>query len=190
MARRKYNPRALVGLTVLIGSVVMVSAVLAGWTSEARDDLRETRARLDRYYAVAAQRGRFEDELTRLKTLQRQNVEQFVRGPTVAQASASLQEYLDRVVKTHGSRIQSVQVLDARAQDDLEPLMMRINLTGDDRALRSILHDLETGQPAIIVSGIRVEPDNNMRRYRAEVPGSDHSLDVTLDIRAFREPQQ
>jgi general secretion pathway protein M len=94
-------------------------------------------------------------------------------------ANANLQAHLKGLAETAGVQLQSVRALPNRTVGTLPFIGARIELSGHVAAIQSLLHSLEGGTAALIVTSAILRPNQIAR-----LPNSKEEplLDVQLDV--------
>ncbi len=102
----------------------------------------------------------------------------FLQGTTPALAGADLQARMTDLATARGARVQSAQVMEEREEENgFRRIAVQLRLSADPRALRDLLHAVESGRPRLMVDGLAV---------RALRLGTDQ-MDVTFTVIGFLE---
>jgi general secretion pathway protein M len=102
----------------------------------------------------------------------------FLQGVTPALAGADLQSKMTDLATARGARVQSTQVMEEReAEDGFRRIAVQVRVAADPRALRDLLHAVESGRPRLLVDGLAV---------RSLAFGTEQ-MDVTFTVIGFLE---
>ncbi len=98
-------------------------------------------------------------------------------------AVAILQDQVQSIISAAGARLTSTQALPVEPGQGHRRIGLRLQFAADIEALRRILHDLESGRPAVVLDNLFV------RGRTSRAVGAVNPLDVRVDVFAFkREP--
>ena len=98
-------------------------------------------------------------------------------------AVAILQDKVQSIISAAGARLTSTQALAVEPGQGHRRIGLRLQFAADIEALRRILHDLESGRPAVVLDNLFV------RGRTSRAVGAVNPLDVRVDVFAFkREP--
>jgi hypothetical protein len=138
-----------------LGAVIAICAAVAGFAlqirSDARDDLDEKRAAFVRFMAVPAGRTGAAVAVGRAPPAA------LIEAPTQGQAGAQLEAYLSRLARAQGASVMSSGVEGERKG---EPGAIRVQATLEAslRAMQSLVYQLETGTPYVVLESLTLQP--------------------------------
>ncbi len=171
--------RLAAGALVAVAAVALLLPLLAlradlvAEIERAQQQMEHQQRLLDRRPALERQR----------EALKAAGSPDFLQGATPALAGADLQARMTDLATARGARVQSTQVMDAQGVDGHDDdagfrrIAVQMRVAADPRALRDLLHAVESGRPRLLVDGLAV---------RALAFGTDQ-MDVTLTVIGFLE---
>ncbi len=169
----------LLGLVLLAGVIPLVSATL-----ERYEQKQDMLFRLNRARQTVARKPAVMAETEQAKQmLQQQNY--FIPKATAALASADLQNFIKTSVAAVGGQLTSTQVLPAREENGVNRVMIKVRMTVDMDMLRSILYDVETSQPWMIVDEIDIRPVRGRRNRKTRKVEPTNMLNVNFQVSGF-----
>jgi general secretion pathway protein M len=172
----------LLGVALLGGHRLIVAPLLGAYQQGERD-IEDARTLLQRYRALAEQRPRLAERLAEQEE-RAAAAAGYLEGPSDALAAAQLQDRVKSVVEAAGGELRSTQILPAEAlEGDLgfRRTTIRVQIAVTIEGLASILYELETGQPYLLIDDVTVRQERVRRRRRSE-PESEPILDVNLEL--------
>jgi general secretion pathway protein M len=105
----------------------------------------------------------------------------FLDAPTQGLASAQLQAYLAQVAGAEQAGLISSGLDSAKRDDPSDTIRLQATLDVSLSALQSMLYQLESGSPYVLVEALTVQPAG----AAAGRPAEDPLLRATLSLRAF-----
>lgn len=174
-SRRLAIATALVAVLLAVGAVILPVARAHGDLS-AR--IERERGRLELYRRLGDQAPAIEADRRRLMEGPAGAAAGggFVAGATDALATAALQARLAALVQEQGLRLLSSEGLPAEADGDFRRHGARASLSGGMRGIRDLLHAIEAGAPALIVSNLSI------RQYDAQ----GRAIEATIAVQGWR----
>jgi general secretion pathway protein M len=164
----------------VLGVFVVVCVGLIGWSLEVRADaaqaLSDRQDVLARLEAGARTRGDAHGTLTRAKA----PPAAFVDAPTLGLASAALEAHVIQLAGHHATLV-SFAVQSGLANDAGDAIHIEASMDVGQRALQSLLYELESGTPYVFVESMTVRP----AAAAVQAGASDPQLRVTLGLRAL-----
>lgn len=124
---------------------------------EYSDSVQDLEFRLARYRRVAAEKDSWARRAQEIK--QKSSVsEHYISRDTAALASADLQTLIKETVNNSGGELISTQVTPEQQEDQLTRISVRVRMNGSTRALRDVLHAIETAKPLLWVDSVNLRP--------------------------------
>lgn len=161
------------GLVALAVAAVMAPAL--GFRADLVEETAQAERQLDHQRRLLERRPALERQRDALKSA---GSPDYLQGTTPALAGAELQARLTDLATARGARVQSAQVMEEREEEGgFRRIAVQLRLGADPRALRDLLHAVESGRPRLLVDGLAI---------RALVAGSDQ-MDVTVTVIGFLE---
>ncbi len=175
---------ALIFLVVLV-SVVAVAVIypLAASYAANRATLADMQFQLEGYERLAAGQSVVEARLTQL---QRHDVTKvlYLTGDTPELASASMQQYLKKIVDTGAGQVISTQVMPEQADELPLRAGLRVNMKANIDSLLQIFYRLEAGRPMLFLDNVMISAPPGNRSQTSNRPGAG-LLDVRFDMFGF-----
>lgn len=171
---------AVVLMLVLLGVIMpLVAKALA---------LNEEKAsllfRLQRYQRIIDRKDEVFANIDKLKAgYRRQGY--FSRQETAPLASADLQQVIKNAIATAGGQLTSTQVLPPKKDGEFTGIAVKVRMSGDIRALRSVLYQIETAMPLLVIDELDVRPQRGRRNRRTRKIVPSNQLNITFQVSAF-----
>lgn len=167
-------------ILVLAGIIVpTVSRVM-----EYQDSIEQLVFRIQRYKRVIASQ---DEVFEQVEETSDQIVAQgyFSNQETVALASAELQKFIKETVSTAGGELTSTQVLPQKQQGELTRIAVKIRLSGKMDMLRSVLYEIETAKPLLIVEKLDITPVRGKRNRKTRKVEPTGNMKVNLEVVSY-----
>lgn len=164
----------LIVLAIMVYSLLINPFVIA--YSNATDDIDDLWYRIEKYQVTADKYNGIERTLERVKRM-RPSQGNYVKGNSSALASASLQQYLTRVIANANGKIISTQNVREEASDIATAVVIKVHMRGGLRSLISTINHLESGKPMLFVEKLAVVTTPSRK-----LPGSNEVEEEQLDI--------
>jgi general secretion pathway protein M len=167
---------------VLVLLIAVVAPVAVSFTEQS-DEIEQSRDQLAQYRALIASRPALE---ARLATIGRRDASMsgLLQGNSTALAAANMQELVTSMVHRHGGQVRSVQNLPASSTGGLEKVEVQYELSLPLASLKSVIYQLETGQPFLYLDQMDVHPEESAALDGPMRAPSD--LHVELLVRGYR----
>lgn len=110
----------------------------------------------------------------------------FLTGADPAVAAAQTLRDLGAVAETAGVSVRATLMLPATESDGFLSVAFQVSITGDLRAVRDFLYEVEANQPRLIVDRLLLEPAQPVTPG-AEEP--DALYNMTLDIHGYMQQE-
>ncbi|MCX7097269.1 MAG: type II secretion system protein GspM [Methylococcales bacterium] len=174
---------AVVGIVVLLIVVPVVSKGM---------DLNETKNnlvfRLQQYERILATKDAV---IANMETIKQQHEEQgyFNAQTTDALASAEMQEFIKKAIVDAGGQLSSTQALPVSIKDNFSIITVRVRMTGNSEVLRSVLYQIETSTPLILIDQIDIRPMRGVRNRVTRQIEPSNELNVNFQAISFMRKQ-
>ena len=174
------------GLLVLVLLLVIfvVIAPLVSTGLEYYEQKQELAFRLQRSKNIVIRKDSVVENIERIKQ-QYQQQNYFSTRDTEALTSADLQKFIKTAISQAGGQLTSTQVLPGRNEDGLNRVTVKVRMSGDIEALRSVLHDIESSVPILIVDQIDIRPVRGKRNRKTRKIESSNKLNINFQIAGF-----
>lgn len=169
----------LLALVLFLAIVPLVSAGIANFS-----EMKEMNFRLQRYHQIASRKESINNSIEQLKR-QYESQNLFSNHDTVALASADLQKFIKNAISTAGGQLTSTQVLPSRSENGLRQITVKVRMSGDMETLRSVLHEIETAKPVMIVNQMDIRPMRGRRNRMSRIIKASNQLNVSFDVLGF-----
>jgi general secretion pathway protein M len=166
----------------LLGAYRLIIAPLVTAYRDGQSRIEQAKELLQRYEALAEQRSLLADRLAEQQE-RAASAAGYLTGPSDALAAAELQDRVKSVVEGAGGELRSTQILPAEeleADLDFRRTTLRVHFVVTIEGLEETLHELETGQPYLIIDDVTVRQER-ARRRRSQPQGQPR-LDVSLEL--------
>ena len=140
--------------------------------------------RLQRYKQIAARKDFVVEDIKRIK-LQYQQQGYFSTRNTVALASADLQKNIKMAISSAGAQLTSTQVLPSKNENKLSQVMIKVRMAGNIDELRSIIYQLETSIPIVILDQIDIRPVRGKRNRKTRKIEASDQLNINFQAINF-----
>lgn len=174
---------ALSLLCLLVG-IIFLGAVLPVWRiyQSNQQAIEEVRGQITRFSRIAAARGALAKQVRQLeKGLNRSRYTLSQESTTLA--AAALQERVKAIVEQSGGKLISTQDLPVVEEGPFQRVTVNVRMRVDTDALQTILYELESGLPLLLVDNMMILSRTRGRYTRAPRAGSQsYDLDVRFDI--------
>ncbi|MCK5191111.1 MAG: type II secretion system protein M [Methylococcales bacterium] len=181
-----YQRWLALGLLVLVLLLVIfvVISPLVSTGLEYYEQKQELAFRLQRSINIVARKDSVAENVERIKQ-QYQQQNYFSTRDTEALTSADLQKFIKTAISQAGGQLTSTQVLPGRNEDGLNRVTVKVRMSGDIEALRSVLHDIESSVPILIVDQIDIRPVRGKRNRKTRKIESSNQLNINFQVAGF-----
>jgi general secretion pathway protein M len=140
--------------------------------------------RLQRSKQIVARKDTVLEDIENIK-LQYQRQNYFSTRDTVALASADLQKFIKSTITSAGGQLTSTQVLPSTNVKGLKRISVKVRMSGDVEALRSVLYEIESAVPVMIVDQIDIRPVRGKRNRRTRKIEPSSKLNINFQATGF-----
>lgn len=185
---QKWNTeRALaVGLLVLVlvlAATLVLLPAINQWRA-LNDEKDQLAVKLRQYERILAGKEQVLKSVASVKeTIEEQNY--FNSQSTEALASAEVQEVIKKAIVDAGGKLSSTQALPVKSKDRFSLLTVSVRMTGNSEVLRSVLYQLETSTPLIIIDQLDIRPMRGVRNQRTRQIEQTNELNVNFQAVSF-----
>jgi hypothetical protein len=109
----------------------------------------------------------------------------FYTNETIALASADLQSFITSVITDAGGQIIRKSSSSKALEDKFNRIIIDVNMTVTMEALRTILYEIETVTPLIIINHIRIKAAPKKRNIKTRKLESSNQLTVNFKASSF-----
>jgi len=171
-------------VTVMLLVVFIAIVPLVSTGMDYYEQKQELIFRLQRATKVVARKDVVVAENERIKQkYQGQNY--FSTRDTVALASADLQKLIKTSISEAGGQLTSTQVLPSSSKDSFSRVTVKVRMTGDIEALRTVLHQIESSVPMMIVDQLDIRPVRGRRNRRTRKIEPSNKLNINFQVAGF-----
>jgi general secretion pathway protein M len=172
----------LVTIIILIITLIIVPIISLGLAY--RETRRDHIFNLKRYQTILKK----QPELTKnFADLSQKYSEQnyFYINETIALASAELQTFITATISAAGGQIIRKNTSSKPLEDNFTRIIIEVNMTVTIDALRTILYDIETATPLIIIDNIRIKTGAKRTNSNTKKLESGYLLTVNFKASSF-----
>lgn len=108
---------------------------------------------------------------------------------TGALASAEMQEFIKKAIVDAGGKLSSTQALPVKNKDNFSLLTVSVRMTGNIEVLRSVLYQLETSTPLIIIDQLDIRPMRGVRNRVTRQIEPSNDLNINFQAVSFMRSQ-
>jgi len=146
---------------------------------------QELAFRLQRAQQIVVRKDEVDKESKQVKA-QYQGQNYFSTRNTVALTSADLQKFIKSTIAQAGGQLTSTQVLPSRGDDDdFKRVIVKVRMSGDMEALRSVLYEIESSTPLRIVNQIDIRPVRGKRNRKTRKIEPSSKLNINFQVVGF-----
>ncbi len=178
---------AALGLLLLIFALVylVVIAPVVGLYRDYDEDIAAEQERVSRYERVAAKAKNIERQLAQIDRQISGQERGFLKGKTRSLAAAEMQEHVKRVVEASGGRLNSIQILPGKEdeEDQRAPVSLKVQMTGSTETVQKVFYDLESGLPRLFLDQVYVRGRAGYQ-FRPGRPQADE-LDIRFTLQGY-----
>lgn len=140
--------------------------------------------RLQRSKQIVAKKDRVTANIERINE---QYIQQnyFSTQNTVALASADLQKFIKLTISEAGGQLTSTQVLPSSSVDGFNRITIKVRMSGDVDVLRSVLYQIESSTPIIVVDQMDIRPIRGKRNRKTRKMEPSNKLNVNFQATGF-----
>lgn len=113
----------------------------------------------------------------------------FSSQQTEALASADMQEFIKKAIVDAGGKLSSTQALPVKSKDNFSLLTVSVRMTGNIEVLRSVLHELETSTPLILIDQLDIRPMRGVRNRVTRQIDPSNELNINFQAVSFMRRQ-
>lgn len=177
----------LVFVLLLVVFIFVIPLVSTGL--EYNEQKTELSFRLQRSKQFVAKKDKVLENIERIKN-QYQQQNYFSTQETVALASADLQRFIKTTIAQAGGQLTSTQVLPGTSADRFNRITVKVRMSGDVEILRSVLHQIESSRPIMIIDQIDIRPVRGQRNRRTRKIEPSNKLNINFQAIGFMRAKQ
>lgn len=173
-----------IALLLLCTGVVVQLVAWPAWRMY-RDDrqaVEQQRDQIERFKRIAKRAPEIKQRLQELEERRKRDQYVLTEGSTIL-AAAALQERVKAIVEQSGGRLTSTQVPPAVAEGAYNKVTVKVRMSVTTPALQSILYELESGVPYLVVDNVAVL--SRRARRRKQTQPQPQTLDVRFDLSGY-----
>lgn len=176
----------LVAVIALLAALTVIPAI--GKLAELNEEEEALALKLKKYERILSRK----DAVTRsVESINKQIQEQgyFNSQQTEALASAEMQEFIKKAIVDAGGKLSSTQALPVKTKDNFSLLTVSVRMTGNIEVLRSVLYQLETSKPLIMIDQLDIRPMRGMRNRVTRQIDPSNELNINFQAVSFMRKQ-
>lgn len=184
----EYHAQRLMAVGLLFVIILLFIFTLVIPLINAGIEYRETRDelafRLHRYKKIAARKDQVLADSQQIKQKYQQQ-QYFSTHDTVALASADLQKNIKAAIANAGAQLNSTQVLPVKNENKLSYVTIKVRMSGTIEQLRTIIYQLETAKPLVILDQIDIRPVRGKRNRKTRKIEATNQLNINFQAISF-----
>jgi len=177
----------LLTLVALVFSLLVVMPIINKGL-ELNESKQALAFRLQQYERVLATKDRVAANLDQIKQAYAEQG-YLNRQETSALASAELQEFIKKTIVEAGGQLSSTQVLPVSTKDEFTRITISVRMTGNSEVLRTVLYNIETSAPLIVIDQIDIRPMRGVRNKATRQLDLSNELNVNFQAVSFMRKQ-
>ena len=186
-SEQRWLALGLLALVILLVVTLFIMPLLTK-ALELNEEKNELIFRLQRYQRIINRKDEVFDNINKVKTSY-QTQGYFSRQGTVALASADLQQVIKNAIASAGGQLTSTQVLPSKNEGEFTLIAVKVRMSGDIEALRSVLYRIETSVPLLIVDELDIRPERGRRNRITRQIEPSNKLNVSFQVSSFMSKQ-
>lgn len=184
---QKWLALGLLALLVLVFSLLVVMPIINKGL-ELNESKQALAFRLQQYERVLATKDRVAANVEQIK--QAYAEQGYLNSQeTSALASAELQEFIKKTIVEAGGQLSSTQVLPVSTKDEFTRITISVRMTGNSEVLRTVLYNIETSAPLIVIDQIDIRPMRGVRNRATRQLDLSNELNVNFQAVSFMRKQ-
>lgn len=175
-------------IAVVVVFILLVIVPVASKGMEFYEAKNNLLFRLEQYERILAKKDAV---LANMETIKQQHDEQgyFNSQNTDALASAEMQEFIKKAIVDAGGELSSTQALPVSTKNNFSLITVRVRMTGNSEVLRSVLYQIETSTPLILIDQIDIRPMRGIRNRVTRQIEPSNELNVNFQAVSFMRKQ-
>ena len=145
---------------------------------------QELTFRLHRSEQIVARKETVIEDIKNIRQ-QYQQQNYFSTQNTVALASADLQKFIKSTISSAGGQLTSTQVLPSTSGIGFKRISIKVRMSGDAEILRSVLYEIESAVPVMIVDEIDIRPVRGKRNRKTRKIEPSSKLNINFQATGF-----
>ena len=174
------------GLLLLVGLLLITLVVMpiANQGLEYNENKQDLAFRLKRFRQVIASKDSVLEKIAEARE-QIQSQGYFSAQQSESLASAELQKLLKKSISAAGGQLTSTQVLPRKIEQSFIRISVKVRMVGDMEALRSVLYEIETSRPLILVEQLDIRPIRGKRNRITRKIEATGKLNINFQVTSF-----
>ncbi len=181
-----YQRWLALGLLCLVLLIVLFVVIMPIVTTglEYYEQKKDLTFRLQRSKQIVAKKKTVMANIEQI-TEQHTNQNYFSTQDTVALASADLQKFIKSTIAEAGGQLTSTQVLPSKSADGFNKITVKVRMSGDAEALRSVLHEIESSTPIMVVDQMDIRPIRGKRNRKTRKIDLSNKMNINFQATGF-----
>ena len=174
------------GLLLFVFLLIIIVAIvpLVSMGLDYYEQKQELTFRLQRSKQIVARKQTVVEDIKNIKQhYQQQNY--FSTQNTVALASADLQKFIKSTISNAGGQLTSTQVLPSISENGFKRISVKVRMSGDADILRSVLYEIESSVPVMIIDQIDIRPVRGKRNRKTRKIEPSSKLNINFQATGF-----
>lgn len=181
-----YQRWLALGLLVFVFMLIIIVAIvpLVSTGLDYYQQKQELTFRLQRSKQIVARKQTVLEDIKNIKQ-QYQQQNYFSTRDTVALASADLQKFIKATISSAGGQLTSTQVLPSTSENGFKRISVKVRMSGDAEILRSVLYEIESAVPVMIIDQIDIRPVRGKRNRKTRKIEPSSKLNINFQATGF-----
>lgn len=180
-----------VGLLVMVVALITALTVIPAVSklAELNEEEDKLALKLKKYERILSGKAAVSESV---QAVNEQIKEQsyFNSQQTEALGSAEMQEFIKKAIVDAGGKLSSTQALPVKNKDNFSLLTISVRMTGNIEVLRSVLYELETSTPLIMIDQLDIRPLRGIRNRITRQIDPSNELNINFQAVSFMRKQQ
>lgn len=172
----------LMAIVLLVILVLLLPLLMK--TVELKETTGDLAFKLKRYERILARKDAVFDSVEKL-TAQYQEQGYFYTQSTEALASAALQGTIKTTIANAGGQLTSTQILPSKNTEGFVRVAIKVRMSGDMNVLRSVLYQLESAKPLLMIEQLDIRPVRGSRNRQTRKIEPSSELNVNFQVLGF-----
>lgn len=173
----------------LLASIIALLLLLVVWPWYAqlfsyKQDIQDLVFRIQRYTRIIDSRDEVFQKVESSKSAIN-SLGYFNNQPTAALVEADLQTFVKNIIVTAGGELASTQVMGQTEEEGLIHIAVNVRFTCDIPALRSLLYQIETAKPLMLLEEIDIRPIRGVRNPTTGQLEDNGTVSVNLQVATY-----
>ena len=174
---------SLLIIVVLVISLIVIAPLLSKGL-ELHKSKNDLIFRLQQYERILATKNTVVASMAKIKE-QHDLQSYFNSQETDALASAEMQAFIKKTIVDAGGQLSSTQALPVNNKNKFSKITVKVRMNGNSEVLRTVLYNIETSTPLIIIDQIDIRPLRGTMNNVTHQIDANNNLNVNFQVVSF-----